>query len=136
SGQRFEGTAMQHNVLALSDFYSNRGYAFVNVDPKTRLQPAQHRIDVTFYITPGHEVLINRITITGNTKTSDKVIRREMQIQEQEPYSAEAIRNSKVRLDRLQYFNEVRITTEPSTQPDKVNLNINVSERSTAMLQV
>ncbi len=136
TGQRFEGAAMQHNVLTLSDFYSNRGYAFVNVDPRTRLDPAAHRINVTFYITPGHEVLINRIIITGNTKTSDKVIRREMQIQEQEPYSAEAIRESKVRLDRLGFFNEVRITTEPSAQPDKVNLNVNVSERNTASLQL
>lgn len=135
-GQRFEGSAMQHNVLVLSDFYSNRGYAFVNVDPKTRLEPQQRRINVTFYITPGHEVLINRIIISGNTRTSDKVIRREMQIQEQEPYSAEAIRESKVRLDRLGFFNEVRITTEPATQPDKVNLDVNVSERNTAALQV
>jgi len=134
--QRFEGAKMQHNVLVLSDFYSNRGYAFVNVDPKTRLEPSQHRINVTFYITPGHEVLINRIIITGNTKTSDKVIRREMQIQEQEPYSAEAIRESKIRLDRLGFFNEVRITTEPASQPDKVNLDVNVSERNTAALQV
>ena len=112
SGERFEGAALQHNVLVLSDFYSNRGYAFVNVDPRTRLDPAQHRMNVTFYINPGHEVLVNRIIITGNTKTSDKVIRREMQIQEQEPYSAEAIRLSKVRLDRLGFFNETRITTE------------------------
>ena len=136
TGQRFEGAAMQHNVLVLSDFYSNRGYAFVNVDPRTRLDPTQHRINVTFYINPGHEVLINRIIITGNTKTSDKVIRREMQIQEQEPYSAQAIRDSKLRLDRLGFLNEVRITTEPSTLPDKVNLDVNVSERNTAMLQV
>ena len=136
SGERFEGAKMQHNVLVLSDFYSNRGYAFVNVDPKTRLDPSQHRIAVTFYITPGHEVLINRILITGNTKTSDKVIRREMQIQEQEPYSAQAIRDSKIRLDRLGFFNEVRITTEPATQPDRVNLDVNVSERNTAALQV
>jgi len=135
-GQRFEGTALQHNVLALSDFYSNRGYAFVNVDPRTQLNPSLRRINVTFYINPGHEVLVNRIIITGNTKTSDKVIRRELLIQEQEPYSAEAIRESKVRLDRLGYFTETRITTEPSTQPDKINLDVNVAEANTASLQV
>ena len=135
-GQRFEGTLLQHNVLSLSDFYSNRGYAFVNVDPRTQLNPTLRRINVTFYINPGHEVLVNRITITGNTKTSDKVIRRELLIQEQEPYSAEAIRESKVRLDRLGFFTETRITTEPSTQPDKINLDVNVSEANTASLQV
>src|SRR5262249_2944662 len=66
-GQRFEGAAMQHNVLVLSDFYSNRGYAFVNVDPKTRLEPQQHRINVTFYLTPGHEGFIYRYLIAAST---------------------------------------------------------------------
>ena len=136
TGQRFRGSTLQRNVLALSDFYSNRGYAFVNVDPRTRMEPAHRRIDVTFVINPGHEVLIDRIIISGNTKTSDKVIRREMQVQEQEPYSAESIRDSKVRLDRLGFFSDTRITTSPSSQPDKINLDVNVTEGNTASFQV
>ncbi len=135
-GERFQGAKLQHNVLVLSDFYSNRGYAFVNVDPRTQLDPTTHRINITFFINPGHEVLVNRINITGNTKTSDKVIRRELRIQEQEPYSAEAIRESKVRLDRLGFFTDTRITTEPAQQPDRINLNVNVSEANTASLSV
>jgi outer membrane protein insertion porin family len=135
-GQDFQGSTLQHNVLALSDFYSDRGYAYVNVDPRTRLEPARRLVDITFYITPGQEVLINRINITGNTKTSDKVIRREMQVQEQEPYSAEAIRESKTRLDRLGFFSETRITTAPATAPDKINLDVHVAEANTATLQV
>ncbi|MHB8382653.1 MAG: outer membrane protein assembly factor BamA [Candidatus Binataceae bacterium] len=135
-GQNFRGATLQHNVLALSDFYSNRGYAFVNIDPRTQLDPITHRINITFYINPGHEVLVNRINITGNTKTSDKVIRRELKIQEQEPYSAEAIRESKQRLDQLGFFTDVRITTEPAQQPDKINLNVNVAEANTSSLQV
>ncbi|MGH7780200.1 MAG: outer membrane protein assembly factor BamA [Candidatus Binataceae bacterium] len=135
-GQHFKGSTLQHNVLTLSDFYSNRGYAFVNIDPRTQLDPITHRINVTFYINPGHEVLVNRINITGNTKTSDKVIRRELQIQEQEPYSAAAIRESKKRLDRLGFFSDTRITTEPAQQPDKINLDVNVTERTTSSLQV
>jgi len=135
-GQHFKGSTLQHNVLTLSDFYSNRGYAFVNVDPRTQLDSVTHRINITFYVNPGHEVLVNRINITGNTKTSDKVIRRELQIQEQEPYSAEAIRESKKRLDRLGFFTETRITTEPAQQPDKINLDVNVAEANTSSLQV
>jgi outer membrane protein insertion porin family len=135
-GQHFRGATLQHDVLTLSDFYSNRGYAFVNVDPRTQLDSVTHRINITFYINPGHEVLVNRINISGNTKTSDKVIRRELQIQEQEPYSAAAIRESKKRLDRLGYFSDVRITTEPAQQPDKINLDVNVAEANTSSLQV
>ncbi len=136
SGQLFRGSALQRQVLALSDFYSNRGYAYVNVDPHTQLVHANKRVNVVFVINPGHEVLINRINITGNTKTSDKVIRREMQVQEQEPYSAELIRDSQTRLQRLGFFSDTRITTEPATQPDKINLDVNVAEANTASFQV
>ncbi|HEY6418030.1 MAG TPA: outer membrane protein assembly factor BamA [Candidatus Binataceae bacterium] len=135
-GELFRGSTLQRNVLALSDFYSNRGYAFVNVDPRTQLVPTNRRINVTFVINTGHEVVIDRITIAGNTKTSDKVIRRELQVQEQEPYSAEGIRESQTRLNRLGFFTDTRITTTPSTQPDKINLDVNVAEANTAQLSV
>lgn len=135
-GALFRGSDMQRNVLALSDYYSDRGYAYVNVDPRTHLDEPTKRINVTFVINPGHEVLIDRVNITGNTKTSDKVIRREMQVQEQEPYSASAIRASQQRLARLGFFSDVRITTSPANQPDKINLDVNVAEGNTASFQV
>ncbi len=136
SGQLFRGSALQRQVLALSDFYSNRGYAYVNVDPRTSLLHATKRVNVVFVINPGHEVLIDRINISGNTKTSDKVIRREIQVQEQEPYSAEEIRDSQTRLQRLGFFSDTRITTAPASQPDKINLDVNVTEANTASFQV
>ena len=135
-GELFRGSNLQRNVLALSDYYSDRGYAYVNVDPRTHLDEPTKRINVTFVINPGHEVLVDRINISGNTKTSDKVIRREMQVQEQEPYSAAAIRASKARLDRLGFFSDTRITTAPASQPDKINLDVSVSEANTASFQV
>jgi len=135
-GSQFRGSAMQHDVLTLSDFYSDRGYAFVDVEPKTALEPAARKVNILFTINPGREVLVNRINISGNTRTADKVIRREMQVQEQEPYSASLIRDSKRRLDQLGFFSTTRISTEPSTQPDKVDLNVTVAEQSTASFQV
>ena len=132
----FSGGDMEHDVLTLSDFYSDRGYAFVNVDPRTRVDPKAHRVDITYAITPGNEVLIDRIKISGNTKTSDKVIRREVRVQEQEPYSASKIQQSKQRLDQLGYFQSVRLSTEPARQPDKINLDVNVQEGNTASFQV
>jgi outer membrane protein insertion porin family len=132
----FSGADMEHDVLTLSDFYSDRGYAFVNVDPRTQVDPLGHRVDVTYAVTPGNEVLIDRIKISGNTKTSDKVIRREIKVQEQEPYSASKIQISKQRLDSLGYFQSVRLSTEPARQPDKINLDVNVQEGNTASFQV
>jgi outer membrane protein insertion porin family len=132
----FAGSQMQHDVLTLSDLYSDRGYAYVNVDPRTQIDPATRLVNVTFNITPGREVLIDRINITGNTKTSDKVIRRELLIQEQEPYSTTKIQNSKRRLDALGYFSNTRITTSPAPQPDQIDLDLAVQEANTASLQI
>jgi outer membrane protein insertion porin family len=132
----FSGESMQHDVLTLSDLYSDRGYAYVNVDPRTQVDPAARMVDVSFNITPGREVLVDRINISGNTKTSDKVIRRELQIQEQEPYSTSKIQTSKRRLDALGYFSNTRITTSPGPQPDKIDLDIAVQEANTASLQI
>ncbi|MBF6559760.1 MAG: outer membrane protein assembly factor BamA [Candidatus Binataceae bacterium] len=135
-GSVFSGGGMQHDVLTLSDFYSNRGYAYVNVDPRTQVDPAARVVNLNYAIVPGREVVIDRINITGNTKTSDKVIRRELQIQEQEPYSTSEIQKSKKRLDALGYFSNTRITTSPSAQPDKINLDLAVQEANTASLQI
>ena len=136
AGQPFSSTTMQHDVLTLSDFYSSRGYAYVNVDPRTAVNPSAHLVDVDYNINPGREVLVDRINITGNTKTSDKVIRRELLIQEQEPYSTEEIQKSKHRLDALGYFSNTRISTEPGPTPDKIDLDVAVQEANTASLQV
>jgi outer membrane protein insertion porin family len=135
-GGIFAGESMQHDVLTLSDVYSDRGYAYVNVDPRTQVDPATRTVAVVYNITPGREVLVDRINITGNTKTSDKVIRRELQIQEQEPYSTSKIQVSKRRLDALGYFSNTRITTTPGPQPDKIDLDIAVQEANTASLQI
>ncbi len=132
----FSGTDMQHDVLTLSDFYSDRGYAYVNVDPRTEVDPATRVVNVSYNITPGREVLVDRIKIVGNTKTSDKVIRRVLTIQEQEPYSTGKIQRSKQRLDALGYFSNTRISTEPGPTPDKIDLAIDVQEQNTASLQV
>ena len=136
AGQAFSSTTMQHDVLTLSDFYSNRGYAYVNVDPRTAVNPSAHQVDVDYNISPGREVLVDRINITGNTKTSDKVIRRELVIQEQEPYSTQKIQKSKQRLDALGYFSNTRISTEPGPTPDKIDLDVAVQEANTASFQV
>ncbi len=130
-GEVFKPSTMQHDVLTLSDFYSDRGYAFVNVEPRTQVDPDKHLVNVTFAISPGQQVLVDRIKITGNTKTSDKVIRRELQIQEQEPYSATAIRNSKARLDALGIFQTTNIGTSPGRAPDRINLDVAVREGQT-----
>ena len=126
----FSGADMEHDVLTLSDFYSDRGYAFVNVDPRTRVDPVAHRVDITYAVTPGNEVLIDRIKISGNTKTSDKVIRREIRVQEQEPYSASKIQASKQRLDSLGYFQSVRVVDRAGARSPTRSISTSMSRRA------
>lgn len=130
SGQPFWGSALQRNVLALSDFYSDRGFAFVNVDPRTKMDSKRHLINVRIFIKPGDEIRIDQITISGNTTTPEKVIRAALRIHEHELYSAHAIRESKARLDELGLFSGTQITTEPSTKSDEINLKVTIVEKS------
>ena len=109
SGQPFRGSILQRNVLALSDFYSDRGFAYVNIDPRTEMDSKRRLINVRFLIKPGDEIRIDRIMISGNTTTSEQVIRAALRIHEHELYSARAIRQSKARLDELNLFSDTRI---------------------------
>ncbi len=135
-GQPFQGLKMQHDVLTLSDFYTDRGYAFANVDPRTQVDPLTHLINVTIRVTPGEKILVDRISIAGNVRTRDYVIRRQLAIQEQEPYSAAKIRASKARLDRLGLFSQTQITTTPGREPDQVDLNVAVKEAQTGTFSI
>jgi outer membrane protein insertion porin family len=128
SGQPFLGQTLQNDVLALADFYSDRGFAFVNVDPRTRMDSRRHLIDVKLFIMPGDEIRIDQITISGNTTTPVEVIRAALLIHEHELYSTRALHESNDRLNKLGLGTQ--ITTEPSTKPDKINLKVTIVEKS------
>ena len=128
SGQPFQSSTLQRNVLALADFYADRGFAFVNVDPRTKIDSKRHLVNVNVLIKPGDEIRIDEITISGNTTTPDQVIRAALRFHEHELYSAHAIRESMARLGELGLRPE--ITTEPSTKRDEINVKLTVVEKS------
>jgi len=130
SGQPFRGSTLQRNVLALSDFYSDRGFAYVNVDPRTKMDSGRHLVSVNFLIKPGDEIRIDQITISGNTKTPERVIRAALRIHEHELYSARAFHESIARLIQLNLFSDTHITTEPSPKPDEINVRVTIVEKS------
>src|SRR6202035_786751 len=109
----------------------NRGYAFVEVKPRIRKNPDKHTIDVLFEVGEGPRVFIERIDISGNTRTKDKVIRREFRLAEGDAFNAELIRKTRTRLTDLGYFNSVDITTSPGSAPDKAVINVRVAEKGT-----
>jgi outer membrane protein insertion porin family len=93
-------------------------------------------VDVTFNIKKGLEVFFNRITITGNTKTRDKVIRRQLAFSEGDLYSSSRLKNSYVSLNRLRYFEEINFQTEKGTDETLTDVNINVKEKPTGMFSI
>lgn len=127
---------IRDNILALNDYYSEFGYAFANIRPITSKSSSGDRMDVTLKVTKGNLVYIDRITIKGNSRTRDNVIRRELRIAEGGLFDSKAIRQSTQALQRLMYFEEVTLTPEPSLDPDRMNVVISVKEKSTGTFSI
>jgi outer membrane protein insertion porin family len=119
----------------ISDRLGNDGYSFANVNPVPDLDREKRVAGFTFFVDPGRRVYVRRVNISGNTKTQDEVIRRELRQLESSWYSLEKIARSKERLQRTTYFSDVNIETPavPGTQ-DQVDVNITVTERNTGTL--
>lgn len=127
---------IRDNILALTDYYAESGYAFASIRPITAKSPDGDRMDLTLKVSKGNLVYIDRITIKGNTRTRDNVIRRELRIAEGGVFDSKAIRQSTQSLQRLMYFEEVTITPEPSLDPDRMNVIIQVKEKSTGTFSI
>jgi len=127
---------IRDNILALTDYYAEFGYAFAGIRPITTKSPAGDRMDVTLKVTKGNLVYIDRIAIKGNTRTRDNVIRRELRIVEGGVFDSKALRQSTQSLQRLMYFEEVTITPEPSLDPDRMNVIVQVKEKSTGSFSI
>jgi outer membrane protein insertion porin family len=134
SGDWYDGDAVGRTADAIELDVHNRGYAFVNVNPRADRNAEKHTVDLTFEVGEGPRVYVERIDITGNTRTEDKVIRREFRIAEGDAFNADAIRRSRQRLQDLGYFNTVDITNTPGSAPDKTIITTSVSEKATGEL--
>jgi outer membrane protein insertion porin family len=122
---------LRTDVLALTDLYSDEGYAFADVAPMIKRIPEELRVDITFNIEKGKPVYYEEIIISGNTKTRDKVIRRQLRVYEQELTSATRLKRSITNLQRLDYFEDVKVDTSKGSDADKMVLKIDVIEKST-----
>ncbi len=131
TGQIFRGSRLREDITALTELYSNKGFAFVQVDPVTKANAAEKNVDVALLITKGPPVYFNRILVAGNSKTRDKVVRRELIPGEQELYSATKITQSRNALQRTGFFEDVQLTTKKTDQPDTVDLQVDVKEGPT-----
>lgn len=136
SGQIFRGSRMRHDVTALQRRYADRGYAFARIDPLTKADPKERLVDVTFMIQRGPLVYFDQVEITGNVKTRDKVIRRELEVAEEERYSAARIIESRNALLRTGFFKDVNVETAKTGRDDRVDLAVKVEEAPTGTFSI
>jgi outer membrane protein insertion porin family len=132
----FSRKVVRTDILALREEYADVGYAYAEVGPYVNENHEKHLVDITYKISKGQKVRFERINITGNTQTRDKVIRRELEVVEGEVYSGEGIRKSNQNLQRLGYFEDVEFQTKKGSRDDLMVLNINVKERPTGSFSV
>jgi len=135
SGDIFNRQFIIEDIQKIIDIYSDQGYAFVDINPITK--DVLDTVNVIMSISLNKKVYINRITIAGNTRTQDEVIRREIGISEGGLYSRSVLRNSILKLRRLGYFSDVQMnTSEVEGMPDKIDLNLVVEETKTGAISL
>jgi outer membrane protein insertion porin family len=130
-GEWYDADQVEKSVTALSDAVGTLGYAFVDVRPNIRRNKDTLTIDLTFDIQEGPRVYIERINIAGNTRTLDRVIRREFRLAEGDAFNTAKVRRSRERLRNLGFFEKVDVSASPGSAPDKTNLDVQVVEQST-----
>ncbi len=134
-GEVFSRERLTESTKLISDRLGNDGYAFANVNAVPEIDKEKQQASFTFFIDPGRRVYVRRVNVTGNNRTRDEVVRREMRQLEGGWYSAEKVTQSRQRIDRLGYFNEVNIETPAVTgTTDQVDVNVAVVEKPTGMV--
>jgi outer membrane protein insertion porin family len=127
----FNREVVRNDVLHLTDMYSDKGYAYAEIIPRIDREPEKRQVDITYTVKEGKPVYFEKINITGNTKTRDYVIRRELKIFEQGRYNGELLKQGVRNLNRLDYFSDVKVNNTKGSADDKMILDINVTEKPT-----
>ncbi len=128
---------LQRDREVIEAKYGDLGYAYVNVIPRPQIRERDREVDLVFEIDKGNKVYIGKINVLGNTKTRDKVVRRELRIHEGELFNETRRRQSMANVRRLGFFEEVSFNTRtPPGDPDRMDIDIVVRERNTGTIQV
>lgn len=135
-GDWYDADRVEQTVSALAEAAGDRGFAFVNVEPRVERDRRERAINVTFAIDEGQRVFVERIDITGNVRTLDKVIRREFRLVEGDAFNAAKLRRSRQRIQDLDFFEKVTVDEQPGSAPDKAIIRVDVREKPTGALSI
>lgn len=135
-GETFNAEQVDKSIDKVTEALGDEGYAFVNIDPQFQRDTKARTIGINYVIGESQRVYVDKINIAGNVRTQDSVIRREFRLSEGDPYNVSKLRRSQQRLNNLGYFSNVDIQNKKSATPDKMNIDVNVEEKSTGELTI
>ena len=135
-GNVFSRELLRSGVDQVTDLYANQGYAYANVSPLTRINDETHLVDLNLQIEQGPQVTVERIDISGNTTTRDKVVRREMKLVEGELFNAADLKRSRARINNLGFFEAVDVTMDEGSDENHAKINVAVKERPTGTFSI
>jgi outer membrane protein insertion porin family len=135
-GDVYNATAVEKSTEAMSRELARRGYAFSDVRPHGDRNNADHTISLAFTVDDAPKVYVERIDILGNTRTRDYVIRREFDIGEGDPYNHALVERGERRLNNLDFFKTVHISTRPGSAPDRIIVTISVEDKPTGSVSL
>ena len=136
SGQFFNADLVEETITNLNDTFADLGYAFVDTTPHIKKDEKNQTVQMVFDVAEGEKVYVGNINITGNSRTLDKVIRREFRIKEGDAFNASKLRRSKQRIENLDYFETVNLKTVPSGEMGKTDIAVDVTEKSTGSFSI
>ena len=136
TGEVFSRTKVRDALRGIGDLYSTIGRASAEVLPRTDPLMNPPRMDVTFEVTEGPEVYVERINIVGNVRSQDKILRREIPLVEGELFTLQKMQRARQRLLNLGYFETVNVTTAPGSDKTKIFVNVDVVERPTGLFSI
>ena len=132
----FNREIVRNDILTLRDVYADEGYAYAEVKPIIKEDDETHKAQITYDISKGTKVRFERIAISGNVHTRDKVIRRELKVIEGDYFSGKKLKRSTANLQRLGFFEDVQVQTKKGSSDDLMKLDINVKEKGTRTFSV
>ena len=135
-GEIYNGDLVEKTVEAMTREVNRRGFAFSQVKPRGDRDPTTRTVSIVFSIDDGPKVYIERIVISGNTRTRDYVIRREFDLAEGDAYNKVLVDKAERRLNGLGFFKKVKITNQVGSAPDRVIVVVNVEDQPTGSISV
>lgn len=130
----FDRSVVRNDIAKLTEAYSDMGYAFADCDVDMKKRGEEKIVDLTYVITKNQKVYVRRVTVEGNDKTRENVIRRELRLSDGDLFSGSKVKRSNERLNKLDYFDKVDVETVPTENPGEVDLRVRVKDKNTGSI--